>query len=314
MSSGIRSGVTPPMAMTGNPTRRFPSAGRAPARAVGMGGGQGTPALPKDSRRRRRARPRLAHVCTDCPIHSRRSSGARLRVRLPRPSWTPARRRPECDVESVVYKRGAWAHRPRGGWRARSAPSPRARPRAWKASITAAQAEPAGDLLEVRPAGDPLIGDGVQPRRAGTDFTRNAGPPAPRPRPLRAGHARLARGGTSLHLHRPLRVVIRYPSPVCWTLPRASALHDPGPNSLIYAASSSVHAPAGSNARMRRVTRPAGSAQRMCAVSRVELGGVSRPRLLLSGAGSRPFVSNRGQRFDQRLAHRRKVLRSAARL
>src|SRR6266404_3995574 len=129
---------------------------------------------------------------------------------------------------------------------------------------------------QVRPAGDPLVGDGVQPRQGRERLHPKRWPAcAPRPRTHSVAAIRaLPAGWTSSIRTAPCPVVIRNASSVCWTspgAPRPSTAR--APNSLTSRPSSSLHAPGlGSSPRISRATRSAGSVQRMRAVSRVSLG------------------------------------------
>src|SRR5207247_1099348 len=150
--------------------------------------------------------------------------------------------------------------------------------------------------IQVRPTGDPLVGDGVQPWQGQECLHPKRWPAcAPRPRTHSAAAMRaLPAGWTSSIRTAPCPVVISKASSVCWTAPGAPRPSTTlAPNSLISRPSSSVHAPGlGSTARISRATRSAGSAQRMRAVSRVSLGAYVA-RACSWGCGSRPLVSDR---------------------
>src|SRR2546428_4096702 len=129
---------------------------------------------------------------------------------------------------------------------------------------------------QVRPAGDPLVGDGVQPRQGRERLHPKRWPAwAPRPRTQSAAGMRdFPAGRTSATFTAPRPGVIPNPSSRVRTSPGAPLSSTTrAPHSLTSPPSSSGPAPGeGSRARISRATRAAGSVHRMCVVSRVSLG------------------------------------------
>src|SRR5207302_2363571 len=98
--------------------------------------------------------------------------------------------------------------------------------------------------IQVRPAGDPLVGDGVQPWQGRECLHPKRWPAcAPRPRTHSAAAMRaLPAGWTSSIRTAPCPVVISKPSSVCCTAPGAPRPSTTlAPNSLISRPSSAVH-------------------------------------------------------------------------